>query len=56
MVTKEIKQFIISQMKESNWDQRKSSDKVEYTSRYQELNSPLKIIIRTVIFLLIERN
>jgi ribosomal protein S19 len=34
MVTKEIKQFIISQMKESNWEQRKSSDRVEYTSRY----------------------
>jgi hypothetical protein len=50
MVTKEIKQFIISQMKESNWEQRKSSDRVEYNSRYLTIlhdTSGVKFTIKT---------
>ena len=50
MVTKEIKQFIISQMKEPNWEQKKSSDRDEYTSRYLTIlndSSGVKFIIKT---------
>ena len=50
MVTKEIKQFVITQMKESNWDQRKSIDRVEYTSRYLTIlhdTSGVKFTIKT---------
>lgn len=50
MVTKEIKQFIISQMKESNWEQRKSSDRVEYNSKHLTIvndTSGIKFTIKT---------
>lgn len=38
MVTKEIKQFVISQMKEADWEVEKYNDLNKYTSKHLTIN------------------
>jgi hypothetical protein len=46
MVTKEIKQFVITQMKEADWEVEKYTNSSKYTSKYLTINHGTDIVMK----------
>lgn len=46
MVTKEIKQFVISQMKEADWEIEKYNNSSKYTSKHLTINHGTDILMK----------
>lgn len=56
MITKEIKQFVITQMKESDWEVEKSTVLNKYTSKYLTISHGTDILMNVNFVIKIKTN